>query len=129
MKYRLKNQDLQQRLEAFLGKEFVEEALIKGDVDNYILTIYADLGDGAYVDVGIHIDDLEEIEEYDPDEWNNFPAVTPPENVWMRCECYGDEKTYRCVAKYAFFGDSNDFHWFDSNNEIVDVDRFRPWDE
>lgn len=128
MKYRLKNQDLQHRLEAFLGKEFVEEALIKGDVDNYILTIYADLGDGAYVDVGIHIDDLEEIEEYDPDKWNNYPSVTPPKGVWMRCEF--DQPNGRTLLHIArYIEDEGSFYWIDQNMNEIDVSRFRPWDD
>lgn len=111
MKYRLKNQDLQRRLEEFLGKEFVEEALIKGDVDNYILTIYADLGDGSYVDIGIHIDDIKEIEEYDPDGWNNFPAVTPPEGVPMRCITQ---------TGMGFMLQYMDGDWLDNRNDIYD---------
>lgn len=46
--------------------------------------------------------DLEDIPEYNPKAWNEYPKVTPPENVWMRLEIFRAEirsqGTYRDAA-------------------------------
>lgn len=32
--------------------------------------------------------ELEEVPEYDPKAWNEYPKIIPPKNVVMRCEIY-----------------------------------------
>mgnify|MGYP006875992522 CR=1 FL=1 len=39
-------------------------------------------------------DMLEEVREYAPHKWNDFPEVEPPEDVWMRVERCVDGRTY-----------------------------------
>ena len=50
-------------------------------------------------------DDLVDVEEYNPHEWNRFPQVKPPRNVWMRLEIFRvtphSQRTYRCVAVFS----------------------------
>lgn len=69
---------------------------------------------------------------YDPNSWNNYPDVTPPEGVRMRVEKKGNNgRTIRDCAVYK------NGHWiYDSAypEKVVnpcwwmgDVDRFRPW--
>lgn len=75
--------------------------------------------------------------EYDPNAWNEWPLVTPPEKVLLRAEILterydqngpepkGGRPRYRGCAKWIgywdFFGDAHV-----SMNETV---RFRPWED
>lgn len=48
--------------------------------------------DGVEVTIYIQRDDLEIVEPYSPNKWNNYPEVEPPVGVMMRCElcfCHG----------------------------------------
>lgn len=68
-------------------------------------------------------------EVYDPDAWNNYPEVTPPEKVWMRIEMLSQDggiKT-RDVAFYKA-GRWSKFP-LDDGEVILGGLRFRPWDE
>lgn len=82
-------------------------------------------------------DEIEEVPEYDPNAWNEWPLVTPPEKVLLRAEILterydqngpepkGGRPRYRGCAKWIgywdFFGDAHV-----SMNETV---RFRPWED
>lgn len=78
----------------------------------------------------IPADNLEVIEEYDPNKWNNYPEVTPPEGVLMRIEgqyAKRPELEYYGALMYL----EGAWHFADTV-EIADnviVERFRPWDE
>lgn len=75
---------------------------------------------------------LDELEEdppgYNPNGWNEYPKVTPPENVWMRLEiCPGSEDSGRVGAKYV------NGKWMLDDGTIENFGnypaRFRPWSE
>lgn len=70
-------------------------------------------------------DEIEEVAEYDPHKWNEYPEVTPPEGVWMRCETDVNaiEHKIRHVAKF------DGREWRDYLSKQVVVHRFRSWDE
>ena len=66
--------------------------------------------------------------DYDPHAWNEYPKVTPPENVWMRLEiCPGSENSGRVGAKYV------DGNWLLDDGTIENFGdypaRFRPWED
>ena len=84
---------------------------------------------GSLLSLEITSDMLEEVREYDPHKWNDFPEVEPPEDVWMRVERCVDGRTYHFAARYVPVGDSEDYEWLSEANLSIDVDRFRPWDE
>lgn len=65
-------------------------------------------------------------EVYDPHAWNNFPDVSPPEDVPMRVETLNNKRFCGIYLKYK-----DDYFWFDKNlkNNIEDVVRFRPWED
>lgn len=73
---------------------------------------------------------LEEVPEYNPNGWNEFPKVKPPYNVMMRVETHTGQG-YKLF--YNHLGDG-DF-WSDPNYLLMpkafsdDVTRFRPWNE
>ena len=76
-------------------------------------------------------DEVEEVQEYNPNAWNNYPATTPPVGVWMRVELNNpDGSVFRDVAR--FVEDGGQYYWVDQiKNDIPNfqVARFRPWDD
>lgn len=148
-KYRLKDQELQKKLDGISDGEFSKN-LHKFDENHFasywgktiFFTINED-DDGEELEESKHIrepqfgvwfniGEIEEVPEYDPNAWNSFPEVTPPEGVRMRVEKNGkDGRTIRDCAVYK------NGHWiYDSAypEKVVnpcwwmsDVDRFRPW--
>lgn len=68
---------------------------------------------------------LEEVPEYNPHGWNEYPKVTPPEGVPMRVET---NMGFGFKARFEH-GD-----WLDNRNDVVGFDdgnviRFRLWNE
>lgn len=133
MKYRLKDRGLQEKLDEISKGDLsdalevcsaaVASALKRGKPT----TIW--FGVQPQLSLEITSDMLEEVREYDPHKWNDFPEVEPPEDVWMRVERCVDGRTYHFAARYVPVGDSEDYEWLSEANLSIDVDRFRPWDE
>ncbi len=133
MKYRLKDRGLQKKLDEISKGDLsdalevcsaaVASALKRGKPT----TIW--FGVQPQLSLEITSDMLEEVREYDPHKWNDFPEVEPPEDVWMRVERCVDGRTYHFAARYVPVGDSEDYEWLSEANLSIDVDRFRPWDE
>ncbi len=95
-KYRLKDQELQRHLDAISDGDFSRQ--IEGHLQNIkgLGTTDADyrlfFGElpGRYEMVNrfsmlLYEHEIEVFEEYDPNDWNVYPDVTPPEGVLMRC--------------------------------------------
>ena len=67
--------------------------------------------------------------DYNPNDWNEYPAVTPPEDIAMRIECCFAGNTFRECAIFK------DGYWrCEKNNKAMDlfcgtVKRFRPWED
>ena len=135
MKYRLKDRELQKKLDEATDGEFSRR--LQNDrerMDGMILIGCM----GMIEDRRRHnhtklqrmtlcfaLDEIEEVAEYDPHGWNAFPEVEPPEGVWMRCETDVNaiEHKIRHVAKF------DGREWRDYLSKQVVVHRFRPWDE
>ena len=133
MKYRLKNKELQKKLDDLWGNRFSEELNDEckrtGSTGNIYMSLpidpATDKDEKRYSFVTFHFmrEDIERFVEYNPNGWNNFPEVTPPRNVLMRCvwvdlSC----NTLHYAARF-------DGSWRDDEGRIVAVDRFRPWDD
>lgn len=75
-------------------------------------------------------DELEEVAEYNPHAWNEYPKVTPPFDKDMRVEL---DDGLRYCARYLKFSDG--CFWVSTNgtcfpNYLNDkVVRFRPWED
>jgi hypothetical protein len=133
MKYRLKDRGLRKKLDEISKGDLsdalevcsaaVASALKRGKPT----TIW--FGVQPQLSLEITSDMLEEVREYDPHKWNDFPEVEPPEDVWMRVERCVDGRTYHFAARYVPVGDSEDYEWLSEANLSIDVDRFRPWDD
>ena len=135
MTWRLKDRDLEKKLIA-IDPEFVDKLQIKKGCGNY--GFYLDIGGCVYCgDVGVPKiqvyfvqEDLEEVPEYNPHDWNEFPKVKPPYNVMMRVETHSGHG-YKLFYAHFKAGDS----WSDINHLLLseafseDVTRFRPWED
>ena len=77
---------------------------------------------------------IKEVIQYDPNAWNNYPAVTPPEKVKMRVEIIFSNPQPGELMAYSGCAVFNGSYFVDSNtqkvirvNDLDDV-RFRPWE-
>ena len=146
-KYRLKNRELQQKLDEFSDGAFSknlhpfdDEYFSAGWGKPIFIAGYSvdenanekneeqELKRFPFPQFGCFFNDneVEEVPEYDPHAWNNYPEVTPPEDILMQVETLGNGKFcgfYRKREDGKF--------WFDENNHvrIEDVVRFRPWED
>lgn len=136
MTWHLKDRELEKKLIA-LSQEFLQRlnagVSSKRLDENYILVSFDREKLGNYLDGNellFWMDELEEVPEYNPHGWNEYPKVTPPYNVMMRVETHTGQG-YKLF--YNHLGDG-DF-WSDPNYLLMpkafsdDVTRFRPWNE
>lgn len=123
--YRLRDRKLQQKLDELSHGAFSEmlktmgRFLVKKQATN------VQLGESRFT-VTLFREDIEIAPEYDPNDWNVFPDVTPPEGVLMLVECIDeDDKTFKTCAEYV--GDGYGAYYWRNEYEIdVPVKRFRP---
>lgn len=137
MKYRLKDRELQRKLDEISDGSFSSRlADVSGEIPNLFrqsISTRIYFGDKYQFSLHATQDMLEEVPEYDPHAWNKYPEVEPPKDVWMRCEnVYGSEpeRLERFAARYT--SQYEDGEWVDawfSNGLRRDVTSFRPWDE
>ena len=135
MKYRLKDRELQRKLDEITKGEFSKNLYKRDDnlfhsFSGNLLTTH--LGKTNYYERKFGFwffpNEIEEVPQYDPTKWNRFPEVTPPEGVWMRVET---DMGFGFKARFQF-GD-----WLDNRNDIIGpkdgidgaVCLFRPWED
>lgn len=89
--YRLRDRKLQQKLDELSHGAFSEMLKTMGRflVEKQATNIQ--LGESRFT-VTLFKEDFEVEPEYDPNDWNVFPDVTPPEGVLMRVETKGGRK-------------------------------------
>lgn len=98
-KYRLKDQELQKHLDAISGGDFSirfnKFRPISIQKDTAIYFVFGSMQREGFADgfgnfrrfqICLLGDELEAQPEYNPDDWNKFPEVTPPDSVLMRVE-------------------------------------------
>lgn len=130
MRFRLKDRELQKKLDEISNGGL---SRMLGRLPYY--TIQSSEPDFLHFSKNPHLmlevtsDMLESLREYNPNGWNSFPEVEPPEGVWMRVERCVDGRTYHFAARYVPVGDSEDYEWLSEANLSIDVDRFRQWDD
>lgn len=138
MTWHLKDRELEKKLEEFSGGNFVNSLNQEIESDGIDSEFVVRVGFGRKL-LGdddkdncllFRTDELEEVVEYDPHVWNEFPKVKPPYNVMMRVETHTGQG-YKLF--YNHLGDG-DF-WCDPNFLLMpkafsdDVTRFRPWSD
>lgn len=128
MKYRLKDQELQKKLDGLTKGAFSKWLLEQADINGFGdgTTYGVKLGEAIELGVLVRSEAVEVIHEYDPNDWNAYPDVTPPEGVLMLVECIDeDDKTFKTCAEYV--GDGYGAYYWRNEYEIdVPVKRFRP---
>ena len=136
-KYRLKDIELQKKLDELFGhqrfsEELNAECMRTGSRGNITMclsfnpAVNVSRDRCSYVSFYFMREDIERFVEYNPKTWNEFPEVEPPEGVWMRVEWRDGAVVRRDVARYVAWGDTNEFVWT-NRGVICDVERFRPW--
>ena len=123
--YRLRNHNLQQKLDELSNGAFSEMLKTMGKFLAQKPATHVQLGESRFT-VTLFREDIEIAPEYDPNDWNAYPDVTPPEGVLMLVECIDeDDKTFKTCAEYV--GDGYGAYYWRNEYEIdVPVKRFRP---
>lgn len=136
MTWHLKDRELEKKLIGLCSdflKRLDDGIYLKHKDENYILVSFDRQRSGNYLDGNellFWIDELEEVQEYNPNAWNEFSKVKPPYNVMMRVETYTGQG-YKLVYKHFGDGDS----WCDPNYLLMTkafkdaVTRYRPWED
>ena len=140
-KYRLKDQELQKKLDEISNGDFsrqiegnLQNIKGRGTTDADYRLFFGELS-GRYEIVNrfsmlLYEHEIEVFEEYDPNDWNAYPDVTPPEGVWMRTEHRDETDPPGIIRKVgAVFQDGT---WRNSTGEAypsyISIKRFRPWE-
>lgn len=134
MKYRLKDKELQRKLDEISDGDFSarlhkERELIKDSFQKEPRLHVLWFGEGSQFSAALYADMVEKVREYDPHNWNEYPEVTPPEGVWMRVEWRDGVVKRLAVARYEAWGGGKQFVWVSDKRIIREVDRFRPLDD
>ncbi len=102
-----------------------------GDGFDYVSVTLCD-SEGVFRDCNVNIDKgaicVKDV--YSPYEWNNYPAVTPPQNLMMRIEgLYIKRPELKYYGALVYLKGA--WHFADTSEvaDNVTVERFRPWDE
>lgn len=131
MKYRLKDRELQKKLDEISDGDFSarlhkERELIKDSFKKEPRLHVLWFGEGSQFSAALYADMLEEVREYDPRAWNDYSKVNPPEGVLMRVEC-NQMKTCLVFENGKWRYPSGES--FENYEFAFPVKRFRPWDE
>lgn len=132
MTWHLKDKELEEKLLA-IDPDFIDNLNNSVEYHKENKTVEVGFGDGigglTRFSAEFRWGELEEIKEYNPHDWNEYPAVTPPEDIAMRIECCFAGNTFRECAIFK------DGYWrCEKNNKAMDlfygtVKRFRPWED
>ena len=133
MKYRLKDRELQKKLDDISDGDFSKqlEGIVGRPAFNSLIVRFGSKTLGSEVvnkfRADFSLDEIEEAPEYNPHGWNDFPKVTPPYDVLMRCEEDTEDGTEHLCMK--FVRDEDGGHWTDEHGMGVwNCTRFRPWE-
>ena len=144
MTYRLKDEQLQRKLDELsngdFSKKLENEAQRKfvGVLNREVIYLYYGDFDALAnrFSALFELDEVEEIPEYNPCKWNEWPAVEPPKGAPMRLEARyrgtSDGRYYVTVRQCAWFDGIG--NWISSDGDNIEDRllknkevRFRPW--
>lgn len=74
------------------------------------------------------VDELEDIEKYNPYGWNKWPETTPPVEEMMRVDCF-DERGTLIHSCRGFWDGINWMTWNGYELNDAKTIRFRPWED
>lgn len=136
MKYRIKNLEIEKAVRGlFKTQEAFEKELNHWSEHHFKYHPYyscikieansAESITGFTCELYVATSDIEEVVEYDPKRWNEYPKVTPPKEGWYRIqyevECVG------YVRRVVYW---NGKEW-ETHHHFVEkfAFRFKPWDD
>lgn len=134
MTWHLKNRELEKNLIGLCSdflKRLDDGVCLKHEDENYILVSFDRERSGNNLDGNellFWADELEDVPEYNPHDWNYFIEVKPPYDVMMRVEMY-NKLGFAGIFKHFIEGDQ----WCYANGSPMpkaysnNVRRFRPW--
>ena len=137
MTWHLKDRELEKKLIA-IDPEFVDKLQTEEGCGKH--GFYLDLGGCVYcgdcgvpkIQIYLVREELEEVAEYNPNAWNEYPAVTPPDNVLMRLEFTETESTGKPKRHYVA-ATFNGITWGTRDSYSASFKmtkcRFRPWED
>ena len=135
MTWHLKDRELEKKL-IEIAPDFVDslnESLKLGEYEENSWTyrvLFGPYEDCYKFEMHVYDDELEELPEYNPKGWNEFPNVEPPYNVMMRIEMYNG---LGLAGFYKHFIEGD--QWCYANGAPLpqaysnSVKRFRPWED
>lgn len=142
-KYKLKDQELQKMLDEISNGDFshrlqneLQDIRGNGTTDADYRIFFGFMSGRAEIvnrfSMLLYDHEIEAIQEYNPNDWNDYPEVTPPEGVLMRIEGRLEDCIFRCSAVFK------EGIWCSEDEvpekvkelgwEIEGVKRFRPWE-
>ncbi len=126
-RYRLKDRELQKKLDEISGGSFTESL---ESIKKPSCIVFQARNGGPAMSVNLTKQDIEQFLEYNPNDWNVFPDVTPPEGVLMRVEV---ENSYGEVSRECAIFQVGVWWKEECGQAIVEfykrkVKRFRPWE-
>lgn len=139
--YRLKDRALQEKLDELTDGDFSKGLAETMNEDQSSLP-HISVDCGKWINPQAHErfalfrfriflgkDEIEAIPVYDPKAWNEYPAVEPPEGVWMRLEVEFCGKKYGHKARFSSGSWRDDWNVFAWEKPLQRTVRFRPWDD
>ena len=126
-RYRLKDRELHKKLDEISGGSFTESL---ESIKKPSCIVFQARNGGPAMSVNLTKQDIEQFLEYNPNDWNVFPDVTPPEGVLMRVEV---ENSYGEVSRECAIFQVGVWWKEECGQAIVEfykrkVKRFRPWE-
>lgn len=130
MTWHLKDRELERKLVEFSGGNFVNSLNREIERDNIDSEFFVWVAFGRKLSgddnkencLLFRTDELEEVPEYNPHKWNEYPKVTPPDNVLMLVE-FKDGSLGKAFFKKGIWKDIYDVMY--SYKPV----RYRPWSE
>lgn len=144
MKYRLKNRELHQQLDRLSRGDFSRRLdEWNGDRSQELVNFSygEETGHASFprtFETAIRTEDIEEVPDYDPSGWNEWPDVEPPEKTLFRIEIIteriGEGTPEPSGGKVRCRGCATYSHGFWMLGEKITVKpretvRFRPWED
>lgn len=126
-KYRLKDQELQKKLDEISDGGFTEALM---SVKKPSCLVFQARNGGPAMSIMLTDQDIELFWKYNPDDWNIYPEVKPPEGVLMRVEFVFNGIFRRNCAIFengAWHITAEGKADYD-HLTLDDVKRFRPWE-
>ena len=144
MTWHLKDRELENKLEEFTGGNFVNSLnqVIESDGIDGEFVVWVGFGRKLLGDddsgncLLFRTDELEEVSEYNPKAWNEYPAVKPPEGEMMRVEYFslilrklGRTCAIFCNGQWFVEIAGEPDTEFPLEETMIKVKRFRPWED